>query len=100
MEYVLHLYIAGSSQHSLQALSQVRDVCESFLHGRFELKVIDVFENPEMAETNNIIAVPTLVRVRPVPSRRVVGDLTDRTVVKIGLDLVDKNVSNDGSTHD
>jgi circadian clock protein KaiB len=85
--YVLKLYIAGRTPRTEQAISMIRAICEKELAGEYELAVIDVLERPQLAENEKIIATPTLVRELPPPLRRVVGDLSDRERVLIGLDV-------------
>lgn len=84
---VLRLYVAGSSARSTRAVQNARDICEEFLEGRYTLEVIDVFQRPTLAKDDQIVAVPTLIKKLPAPLRRFIGDLSDREVVLIGLDL-------------
>ncbi|MFO1153655.1 MAG: circadian clock protein KaiB [Rhodospirillales bacterium] len=85
--YVLKLYIAGRTSRTEQAIAGIRDICNHELDGVYDLVVIDVLERPQLAENEKILATPTLVRELPLPLRRVVGDLSDRDRVLIGLDL-------------
>ncbi|MFO1128640.1 MAG: circadian clock protein KaiB [Rhodospirillales bacterium] len=85
--YVLKLYIAGRTTRTEQAIAGLRDICNHELGGAYELAVIDVLERPQLAENERILATPTLVRELPLPLRRVVGDLSDRDRVLVGLDL-------------
>lgn len=85
--YVLRLYIAGRSPASLRALSRLRELCAADLAGRYRLEVVDVIEEPDRAERDRVLATPTLVKELPPPTRRVVGDLSDRDEVLLGLDL-------------
>ena len=84
---ILRLYIAGSSDRSTRAIQNAKEICDEHLAGRFELEVIDIFKHPKLAEDDQIIAVPTLIKKLPAPLRRFIGDLSDRDVVLIGLDL-------------
>jgi len=86
-EYVLHLYIAGTNQRSLHAVQRITDFCERFLAGRYELKVIDIYQHPALAEAGQVIAAPTLVRSLPEPMRRVVGDMADEGRVMIAMGI-------------
>ncbi|HEY3319193.1 MAG TPA: circadian clock KaiB family protein [Planctomycetota bacterium] len=85
--YVLRLYITGMTPRSQLAIENTKRTCEEHLKGRYELEIIDIYENPTLAEGEQIIAAPTLVKKLPLPLRRMVGDLTDEERVLIGLDL-------------
>lgn len=85
--YRLRLYIAGQTSRSLAALANLKLICEDHLHGQYEIEVIDLFGDPQLAAGDQILAVPTLVRTWPLPLRRIVGDLTDPQRVLVGLDL-------------
>jgi len=87
--YSLRLYVTGQTPCSAASIRNVRDVCEEFLKGRFELEVIDLFERPELAKEAQVIAAPTLIKRLPRPARKMVGDLSDRKKVLLGLDLKD-----------
>lgn len=86
-KYLLKLYIAGQTTRTEQAIANLRAICDTDLSGQFELAVIDVLERPQLAENEKILATPTLVKELPPPLRRVVGDLSDRDAVLVGLDL-------------
>ncbi len=75
-EFALRLYVGGSSAHARQAVAAVKQVCEQVLTGRYELEVIDVYQQPQMAESDEVVAAPTLIRRRPLPVRRLSGDLS------------------------
>lgn len=85
--YVLRLFVTGSTPRSLRAIDNIRRICEQHLQGRYTLEVIDIYQQPEMAADNQIVAVPTLIKKLPLPLRQIVGDLTDQDRVLIGLDL-------------
>lgn len=85
--YLLKLYIAGRTPRTEQAISGIREICERDLGGQYELAVIDVLERPQLAENEKILATPTLVKELPPPLRRVVGDLSNKDRVLVGLDL-------------
>ena len=90
MQYLLKLYVTSQTPNSIRALENLRQICEELLEDRYELEVIDVLKEPQLAEDDKIIATPTLVRHLPNPIRRVIGDLSDREKVLLGLDLVSK----------
>jgi circadian clock protein KaiB len=85
--WVLRLYIAGQSTKSLAAISNLHKICEEHLAGQYEIEVIDLLENPQLAEGDKIIAVPTLVRKLPAPLRKIIGDLSDTEKALVGLQL-------------
>ena len=86
-QYVLRLYVAGLTPRSRQAIANITSICEEFLRGRYDLEVIDVFKRPVLAREEQIIATPTLVKKLPAPLRRLIGDLSEREKVLIGLDV-------------
>ena len=88
--YVLRLYIAGTTPASSRSVENLRAICEEHLSGRYELVVVDVFQQPVLAKDEQIIAVPTLIKKLPAPLRRIVGDLSDEQRVLVGLDLKPK----------
>ena len=87
MSYRLRLYITGRTSHSMRAIENLRDICENELRGQFEVEVVDVLENPRLAENEKILATPTLVKKLPEPVRKIIGDLSDREKVLLGLDI-------------
>jgi circadian clock protein KaiB len=86
-QYVLRLYVTGSTPRSMQAIAMIKAICEEHLAGRYDLEVIDIYRQPVLAREEQIIAVPTLIRKLPLPLRRLIGDLSDRDRVLLGLDL-------------
>ena len=86
-EYVLHLYIAGATPNSAEAVRNLQDICGRYLAGRVELQIIDIYQQPELARQERIIAAPTLVKKRPGLLRFLVGDLSDRRRVLTLLGL-------------
>ena len=86
-EYVLKLFVTGRTPRSERAIANLRSLCEDQLSERYDIEVIDVLERPHLAEEKRIIATPTLIRELPQPLRRIVGDLSDRGKVLLGLDL-------------
>jgi circadian clock protein KaiB len=85
--YKLRLFITGSTPRSTRAIENMRRICAENLEGRFDLEVVDVYQNPEATKELQIIATPTLVKILPEPLRRIIGDLSDRERVLAGLDL-------------
>jgi circadian clock protein KaiB len=88
--YVLRLYVAGTTEASTRAVNALQAICEEHLAGRYELEVIDVYQQPVLARNEQILAVPTLVKHLPTPMRRILGDLSDKQRVLMGLDLKPK----------
>lgn len=88
--YVLRLFVAGTTAGSIRAVEALRALCDEHLPGRYDLQVIDVYQQPELARDEQIIAVPTLVKELPLPLRRILGDLSDKQRVLVGLDLQSK----------
>lgn len=85
--YVLRLYITGMTPRSSAAVAAIKAVCEEYLEGRYDLEVIDIYQHPVLAMDEQIIAAPTLVKKLPMPLRRLIGDLSDKERVLLGLDL-------------
>lgn len=86
--YVLKLYVAGNTTNSVRAIRTLQDILETEFQGVYSLKVIDVLKNPQLAEEDKILATPTLSKILPPPVRKIIGDLSDRERVLIGLDLL------------
>ena len=86
-QYELTLYVTGRSANSERAIANLQRIGEEELAGRYKIAVIDVLEQPELAEDNKILATPTLIKTLPPPGRRVIGDLTDKKAVLQGLDI-------------
>ncbi len=85
--YVLRLYIAGGTPKSARAVANLKRLCEAKLRGRYELTVIDLYQRPEEAAADQIVAVPTLIKKLPLPLRRLIGDLSDGNRVLLALDI-------------
>ncbi|MDB5051564.1 MAG: KaiB domain protein [Fibrobacteres bacterium] len=85
--FLLKLYVAGQTPKSLTAITNLRRICEEHLKGRYEIEVIDLIEEPALARTNQILAIPTLVRSLPTPISRIIGDLSDEDQVLMGLNI-------------
>ncbi|TAL60135.1 MAG: circadian clock protein KaiB [Bacteroidetes bacterium] len=86
-KWVLRLYVAGSTPHSVRAISNIKKICEEHLKGLYDLEVIDLYQKPNLANGEQIIAVPTLLKKLPLPIRRIIGDMSNLERVLIGLDL-------------
>jgi circadian clock protein KaiB len=91
--YILKLYVAGNTPNSVRALRTLKNILEEEFKGVYALKVIDVLKNPQLAEEDKILATPTLSKVLPLPVRKIIGDLSDREKVLIGLDLLYEELS-------
>ena len=85
--YVLRLFVSGMTPRSTRAVQNVRAICETHLHGRYDLEVIDIYQQPTLARGEQIIAAPTLVKKSPAPLRYIIGDLSSTERVLRGLDL-------------
>ncbi|RKT43594.1 circadian clock KaiB family protein [Thiocapsa rosea] len=85
--HVLTLYVASLTPRSVAAIRSVKDVCEKHLRGRYDLEVIDIYEHPSLAKSEQIVAAPTLIKKLPLPLRRLIGDMADEHRVLVGLDL-------------
>lgn len=86
-KYILRLYVAGMTPNSLRAIDNLKKICEEHLIGRYELEVIDLYQQPVLAIGEQIIAAPTLIKKLPLPLRKVIGDMTNVDRVLVGLDL-------------
>ncbi|MBC6605924.1 circadian clock protein KaiB [Hymenobacter sp. BT188] len=83
----LRLYVAGQTPKSVAAIANLKKYCEQHLLGRYKLEVIDLLQHPQLAEGDQILAIPTLVRKVPVPIRKIIGDLSNEERVLVGLDI-------------
>ncbi len=88
--YNLRLYVAGQTQKSMEAFENLKKIAEEHLKGRYQIEIIDVLKNPQLAKGDQIIAVPTLVRKLPPPIRKIIGDLSNTERVLVGLDIQPK----------
>jgi circadian clock protein KaiB len=84
---VLRLYVTGMTARSARAINNIRAICEEHLRGRYDLEVVDVYQQPVLARGEQIVAAPTLVKQLPLPLRRIIGDMSDKDRVLLGLDL-------------
>jgi circadian clock protein KaiB len=89
-KYILTLYVTGTTPRALRSIENVREICETHLQGRYQLSVVDIYQQPALAKGEQIIAVPTLLKKLPLPLRRIIGDLSNRERVLYGLDLKPK----------
>ena len=85
--YQLRLYVAGQTPKSLVALTNLKQICEQYLQGRYEIEVVDLLTSPQLAQGDQILALPTLVRRLPEPIKKIIGDLSNTERVLVGLDL-------------
>ena len=85
--YVLRLYIAGMAARSIEAFARTKAICEKYLYGRYDLEVIDLYQHPALAKGEQIIVAPTLVKLLPAPTRRLIGNLSEEKRVLTGLGL-------------
>lgn len=83
----LRLYVAGQTPKSIQAFANLKRICEEYLAGKYRIEVIDLMENPQLAQRDQILAVPTLVRKLPPPIKKIIGDLSNTERVLVGLDV-------------
>jgi circadian clock protein KaiB len=86
-KWELRLYVAGQTQKSITALSNLKKYCEEYLENKYHIQVIDLLKNPQLAEGDQILAIPTLVKKVPEPIRKIIGDLSDKERVLVGLDI-------------
>jgi len=91
-KYVLKLYVTGHTTNSQMAVANIRRICEEDLNGDYQLEVVDVLNRPQLAEDERILATPTLIKELPPPLRRIIGDLSDREKVLLGLDVLPARV--------
>jgi circadian clock protein KaiB len=88
--YRLRLYVAGQTPKSVLALANLQQICEEHLQGRYEIEIIDLLVNPQLAQGDQILALPTLVRRLPEPIKKIIGDLSNKERVLVGLDLQER----------
>jgi circadian clock protein KaiB len=86
-KYVLRLFVTGTTSKSVLALTNLKKICEEYLEGRYDLEVIDLYQNPELAKDEQIIAAPTLIKKLPLPFRRIIGDMSNIEKVLMGLEI-------------
>jgi len=86
--YVLRLYVTGMTPRSARAVKNLQAICDEYLAGRYDLEVIDIYQQPVLTRGEQIVAAPTLIKKLPLPMRRIIGDMSNRDRVLLGLDLV------------
>jgi circadian clock protein KaiB len=86
-EYLLRLFVSGFTPRSQRAIDNLKTICERYLAGRYRIEVVDLYQSPGLARDEQIIAAPTLLKVRPRPERRLIGDLSQADKVLRGLDI-------------
>jgi len=86
--YILRLYVTGMTPRSVRAVKNLQAICDEYLKDRYDLEVVDIYQQPALAKGEQIIAAPTLVKKLPLPMRRIVGDMSLRARVLVGLDLL------------
>jgi len=87
-KWELRLYVAGKTPKSVAAFTNLKKYCEEHLQGQYRIEVIDLLENPQLAEGDQILAIPTLVRKVPEPIRKIIGDLSNEEKVLVGLNII------------
>jgi circadian clock protein KaiB len=85
--FILRLYVTGMTPKSTMAIANVTDLCKKHLEGRYELEIIDIYQQPEMARREQIIAAPTLIKKLPLPLRRFIGDMSDKDRFLVDIDI-------------
>jgi circadian clock protein KaiB len=85
--YVLRLFIMGASPNSIRAVENIKAICGKYLKGRYQLEIVDIHQQPQLAEGENVIAVPLMIKKTPYPERRIIGDMSDTERVLKSLDL-------------
>jgi len=86
-KYILHLYVAGMGPKSVQAIENIKRICEEYLPGRYQLEVVDIYQYPIFAKDGQIVAAPTLIKELPPPLRKLIGSMADTERVLVGMDL-------------
>ena len=86
--YVLRLYVTGMTPRSGRAISNLQSICDEYLLGRYDLEIVDIYQQPVLTKGEQIIAAPTLIKKLPLPMRRIIGDMSNKERVLLGLDLV------------
>lgn len=91
----LKLFVSGATRRSSKAIENIRNFCERYLKGRYELEIIDIYQQPELLEREQVVAAPTLIKELPPPLRKLIGDMSDTEKIMIGLDIKPKNEDKD-----
>ena len=90
-KYVLRLYVTGMTPKSIRAISNLKKICEEHLGGRYDLQVIDIYQQPTLAKGEQIVATPTLIKKLPLPLRKLIGDMSNTEKILLGLDMKKRN---------
>lgn len=85
--YILRLFVTGTTSQSVKAISNIKHICEEHLKGKYDLEVVDLYQQPELAQGEQIIAAPTLIKKLPLPLRRIIGDMSNTERVLLGLEI-------------
>jgi len=85
--WLLRLYVAGQTPKSITAFANLKKICEEYLNGQYQIEIIDLLENPHLAKQDQIVALPTLVRKLPPPLKKIIGDLSNKEKILLGLNL-------------
>jgi circadian clock protein KaiB len=88
--YKLVLYVAGATPKSLEAFANLKNICDEHLKGQYSIAVVDLVKNPKLAKGDQIVAIPTLVRKLPPPLKKIIGDLSNKEKVMVGLNIIEK----------
>lgn len=89
-KYILRLYVAGMGPKSVQAIDNIKRICEEYLPGRYQLEIVDIYQYPIFAKDGQIVAAPTLIKELPPPLRKLIGSMSDTERVLLGMDLTSK----------
>ena len=98
--YKLVLYVAGTTPKSIEALANLKKICDEHLKGQYSIDVVDLIKNPKLAKGDQIVAIPTLVRKLPPPLKKIIGDLSDTAKVLVGLNLRPKASDTEATEND
>jgi circadian clock protein KaiB len=98
--YVLRLYVSGMTPRSARAVKNLQAICDEYLEGRYDLEVVDIYQQPVLTKGEQIIAAPTLIKKLPLPMRRIIGDMSNKERVLLGLDLVRASDTRRGGRHE
>jgi circadian clock protein KaiB len=85
--YRLRLFVTGVTPNSTRAIANLKEICETYLNGKYDLEIVDVYQQPLIAQNEQIIALPMLIKKSPLPQRRLIGDMSDTDKVLRGLNL-------------
>ncbi len=86
-KFILKLYVSGATRRSSRAIENIRAFCEEHLKGRYELEIVDIYQQPELLEKEQVIAAPTLIKQLPPPLRKLIGDMSDEEKIMVGLNI-------------